>query len=393
MGAEAVPPLAEEYQLLRATLRRWVLAKVPPATAAILDREGRIPSQLFEELGQLGSFGFCVPRELGGVGVDPLALALTVEELSRALGSLGAILTVHHLYCAAVLDGGGPRIHAQFLAPFGDGTRVGAFALTEPGAGSDAASITTRVERDGDSWVLDGVKSWVTNAPQASAFVVFATHDPAQGSAGISAFLVSATTPGLRVCRREETLGIRATQSSEVRLEGCRVPLDQILGRERGGFALAMRALRWGRLGIAAQALGIAQAALELALDYAGTRISFGKRLAEHQAIQVKLADIAVAVRAARLLVYDAGRAGPNAPGGNERIAAAKLFASEAATASTHQATQILGSYGFSCASAAERLYRDSRVTELYGGTAEIMRVVIARELLRAEDACAPRSP
>jgi butyryl-CoA dehydrogenase len=217
--------------------------------------------------------------------------------------------------------------------------------------------------------------------------VVFATHDPAQGSAGISAFLVSATTPGLRVCRREETLGIRATQSSEVRLEGCRVPLDQMLGRERSGFALAMRALRWGRLGIAAQALGIAQAALELALDYAGTRISFGKRLAEHEAIQLKLADIAVAVRAARLLVYDAGAAGPNAPGGTERIAAAKLFASEAATASTHQAMQILGSYGFSCASAAERLYRDSRVTELYGGTAEIMRIVIARELLRAEDA------
>jgi butyryl-CoA dehydrogenase len=387
MGADAGPPLAEEYQLLRATLRRWVLAKLPPTTAAVLDREGRIPSQLLEELGQLGSFGYGVPRELGGSGVDTLALALAVEELSRGLGSLGAILAVHHLYCAAVLEGGGPRIHAEFLAPFAEGTRVGAFALTEPGAGSDAASIATRVDRDGDSWVLNGVKSWVTNAPQASALVVFATHDPAEGSAGISAFVVPATTPGLRVGRREETLGIRATQSSEVRLDGCRIPLDQILGRERSGFALAMRVLRWGRLGIAAQALGIAQAALELARDYAGSRIAFGKPLAEHQAIQLKLADIAVAVRAARLLVYDAGAAGLNAPGSAERVAAAKLFASEAATATTHQAMQILGSYGFSCASAAERLYRDARVTELYGGTAEIMRIVIARELLRAQDA------
>jgi butyryl-CoA dehydrogenase len=239
--------------------------------------------------------------------------------------------------------------------------------------------------------VLNGVKSWVTNAPQASALVVFATHDPAEGSAGISAFVVPASTPGLRVGRREETLGIRATQSSEVRLDGCRIPLDHILGHERGGFALAMRVLRWGRLGIAAQALGIARAALDLALDYAGTRIAFGKPLAEHQAIQLKLADIAVAVRAARLLVHDAATAGLNAPGAAERVAAAKLFASEAATASTHQAMQILGSYGFTCASAAERLYRDARVTELYGGTAEIMRIVIARELLQAEDACAAR--
>jgi butyryl-CoA dehydrogenase len=393
VDANLGPPLAEEYQLLRATLRRWVLAKVPPATAAVLDREGRIPFELFEELGQLGGFGFCVPRELGGGGVDALALALAVEELSRALGSLGAILTVHHLYCAAVLDGGGPRTHAQFLLPFADGKRIGAFALTEPGAGSDAASITTRVERDGDSWVLNGAKSWVTNAPQASALVVFATHDPAEGSAGISAFVVAATTPGLKVGRREETLGIRATQSSELRLDGCRIPLDQLLGRERGGFALAMRVLRWGRLGIAAQALGIAQAALELALEYASTRVAFGKPLAEHQAIQLKLADIAVAVRAARLLVYDAGAAGLSAKGSAERVAAAKLFASEAATASAHQAMQILGSYGFSCASAAERLYRDSRITELYGGTAEIMRIVIARELLREEDARAEPLP
>lgn len=373
--------LSDVHQRLRENLHDWVQRRVA-GLARRIELERQMPTELLRELAELGGFGIHLPVEQGGAGFDYLGYVLAVEELSRACASLGAIVTVHHLYCSAVSRHGTPEQHDRFLRPFASGESIGAFALTEPGVGSDAGSIRTCARRQGSDWLLNGAKSWITNSPIASAVVVFASVDPDKRHRGIAAFLVPLPSPGVIIGRPEDTIGMRGASSCPVIFEDCRVPAGDLLGGLGEGFEIAMTALNGSRLGMAAQAVGISAAALDLATGYAKDRTAFGQPIANFQAIQLKLADMAVRLRAARLLTYDAARVADRTGLVRELSAMAKVYASETATFAAHQAIQILGAAGCTADSPAERLYRDARITEIYAGTSEVMRLVIARELL-----------
>jgi len=373
--------LTEDQREIQALTRDFARAEIEPH-AAEWDREHRFPRELYAKLAELGLMGACVPQEYGGAGADFLSYVLVLEELSRADAGVGVTVAVHtSAVTLPLLTFGSEEQKARFVPPLARGEHLGSFALTEAEAGSDAGALRTRAEADGDGWRITGAKQWITNGTYAGTFLLFARTDPESASArGISAFVLDAEH--VRVTRDEEKLGLNSSVTNDIVVEGALVGRDRLLGDEGHGFRVAMQTLDGGRIGIAAQALGIAQAAFDVARSYAKERRTFGKAIAEHQAIQFKLADMATEIDAARLLVYRAAWLKQQGRPHTEEGAKAKLFASEMARRQTGEAIQILGGYGYTKEFPVERYYRDAKITEIYEGTSEIQRMVIARAIL-----------
>jgi butyryl-CoA dehydrogenase len=376
--------LTAEQTLLRDTARELATKEILPHAAA-LDKAHTFPRAIVSRLGELGLLGVMVPEKWGGAGMDAVSYALALEEISRACASTGVIMSVQNsLVCAPLVTSGTDAQRSQWLPDLATGKKIGCFALSEPEAGSDAAAQRTAAVKKGAGWVLNGTKNFITNAPAADLMLVAANTEPGKGGKGISIFLVPADAPGVKLGKPDDKLGIRAAVSSQVFLEDCAVGADALLGAEGEGFKIAMRALDGGRIGIAAQAVGIARAAFEDAVRYALERKTFGQPIADHQAIQFKLADMSTEIEAARLLLWRAA-AKKDAGGRYTREAAmAKLFASEVANRVAKEAVQVFGGYGYLADFPAERHFRDAKITEIYEGTSEIQRLVIASSLLRA---------
>jgi alkylation response protein AidB-like acyl-CoA dehydrogenase len=376
--------LTADQREIQALAHDFAQAEIEP-NAAAWDREHRFPTELYGKLSELGLMGVCVPADLGGAGADFLSYILVLEELSRADAGVGVTVAVHTSACTLPLVSfGSAEQRERFVPPLATGEKIGAFALTEPGAGSDAGSIITRAEPDGGGWSITGAKQWITNGSYAGTFLLFARTNPEiAGARGISAFVLDADQ--VRVTREEEKLGLNSSSTVDLVVEGVRVGPDRLLHDEGHGFTVAMSTLDGGRIGIAAQALGIAQAAYDVARTYAKERRSFGKRIADHQAIQWKLADMSTEIDAARLLVYRAAWLKEQGEPHTEAGAKAKLFASEMARRQTAEAIQILGGYGYTKEFPVERYYRDAKITEIYEGTSEIQRIVIARKILELQ--------
>lgn len=369
--------------MLRQTCRDFVEAQVKPV-AGELDQTHRYPAELVAQMADLGLMGVMVPEEQGGTGMDCLAYAIAMEEISAGCASCGVIMSVNNsLYCDPVMRYGTADQQEKWLKPYASGQKLGCFGLSEPGNGSDAAAASTTATLDGDEWVLEGTKAWITNAHDADAAIVIATTDKSLKHKGLSAFLVEAGTPGFSLGKKEDKLGIRASSTGNLIFEGCRIPKDSMLGPPGAGFKVAMSTLDGGRIGIAAQALGIARAALETATHYAQTRKTFDAPIAKHQAVQFLLADMAVRFEAAMLLTHRAANLKDAKAPYTKEAAMAKLAASEAATANAHACIQVLGGMGYVTEMPAERYYRDARITEIYEGTSEIQRLVIAGQLLK----------
>ena len=374
--------LSEEQKAIQTVARDFADKEVRPIAEAI-DREARFPRETVRRMGELGLMGIFIPQECGGSGGDIVAYALAVEELARVCASHAVIMSVNNsLYCEPVYKFGTPEQKQRFLAPYASGQKLGCFSLTEPEAGSDATNQNVQARRVDDAYVISGRKIFVTNGREANAALVFAQTDRAKKSRGISAFLVEKGTPGFTVVKTEDKLGIRASDTAEFVFDECRVPAAQRLGAEGEGFKVAMVAIDGGRIGIAAQALGIAQGAYEMSVAYARERKSFGVPIGQHQMVQWMLADMATAIEAGRLLVLraaalkDAGQ--PFAP----QAAMAKLFCAEAAMKIATDAVQVHGGYGFIKEYQVERYFRDAKITQIYEGTSQIQKLVIARHLL-----------
>ncbi|HEX9409147.1 MAG TPA: acyl-CoA dehydrogenase [Methylomirabilota bacterium] len=376
--------LTDEQRMIQQVARDFAEKEVRPIAEAI-DREARFPLATVRRMGELGLMGIAVPETWEGSGGDTVAYAVALEEVSRGCASHGAIMSVNNsLYCEPVARFGTDEQKRRFLSPFAAGKKLGCFSLTEPEAGSDATNQSTLARRDGGAYVLEGRKIFVTNGREADAVLVFAQTDRAKAHHGISAFLVDKGTPGLSVVKTEEKLGIRASDTAELLFEGCRVPLDQRLGDEGQGFKIAMTTLDGGRIGIAAQAVGIAVAAYEAALTYARERKSFGVPIGQHQMVQWMLADMATGIEAARLLTLRAASLKDRGEAYGPQAAMAKLFASEMAMRVATDAVQIHGGYGFIKEYQVERHFRDAKITQIYEGTSQIQKLVIARHLLAA---------
>ncbi len=380
--------LTDEQQLIQKTARDFATQEVLPK-ARELDETGRWPASLVARMGELGFLGIAVPEELGGGGADYLSYALAMIEISKACASTGVIMSVNNsLVCDPLLKFGSDAQKQEFLVPLASGAKLGCFGLTEPSSGSDASNMQTTAVRDGDEWVINGSKNWITNGPHADLIVVFCNTDRTKGAKGTTAFIVPKGTPGFEPQEPDHKMGIHAAHSCTIFFNDCRVPDAYRLGEEGMGFKIAMNTLDGGRIGIAAQALGIAEAAYEKAVAYAHERKAFGAPIAKLQAIQFKVADMAMQLDAARLLIYRAAllkeraRTEPSLRH-SQQSATAKLYASEMATRVTHQALQIFGGYGYSKEYDLERHYRDARITEIYEGTSEIMRLVIAAGALK----------
>uniref|UniRef100_A0A8C5LZZ3 Short-chain specific acyl-CoA dehydrogenase, mitochondrial n=1 Tax=Leptobrachium leishanense TaxID=445787 RepID=A0A8C5LZZ3_9ANUR len=358
--------LPDTHRMLRDTCRDFAERELQPI-AASLDREHRYPRDQILQMGKMGLMAVEVPEELGGAGLDYLAYSIGMEEISRGCASTGVVMSVNNsLYLGPLLKYATDEQKKKWVSPFCTGEKVGCFALSEPGNGSDAGAANTVAKQEGDHWLLNGTKSWITNAWDASAAVVFATTDKSLAHKGISAFLVEMPTSGLSLGKKEDKLGIRASSTANLIFEDCRIPCENLLGQEGMGFKIAMHTLDAGRIGIASQALGIAQAALDCAVDYADKRFAFGAPISKLQAIQFKLADMALALESARLLTWRASMMKDNKKPFTKEAAMAKLAASEAATRISHQAIQILGGMGYVTEMPAERHYRDARITEIY---------------------------
>jgi butyryl-CoA dehydrogenase len=370
-----------EQQEVQRLARDFARREIEPH-AADWDREHRFPRELFTKLAELGLMGACVPEEYGGAGTDFLSYILVLEELSRADAGVGVTVAVHtSAVTLPLLAFGTDEQRSRFVPPLARGEQLGAFALTEPEAGSDAGALRTRAEPEGDGWRIDGAKQWITNGRYAGTFLLFARTDQSTpGARGVSAFILDGEH--VRITRDEEKLGLNSSATNDLVVEGAVVGRDRLLHEEGKGFRVAMETLDGGRIGIAAQAVGIAQAAFDVAREYAKERYTFGKPIAEHQAIQAKLADMATEIDAARLLVYRAATLRDRGEPVTEAGAKAKLFASEMARRQTGEAIQILGGYGYTKEFPVERYYRDAKITEIYEGTSEIQRLVIARSIL-----------
>jgi len=376
--------LTETQQMLRDTCREFAARELVP-NARRWDEEHRFPEEAVKKLGELGLMGVAVPEEWGGAGADNVSYALAMEEISRGCASTGVIMSVNNsLYCDPVLRYGTDEQKRKWLIPFARGEKLGCFGLTEPEAGSDAAAQKTTAVRDGDHYVINGAKNWITNGTRADAIVLFAMTNKEAGNRGISAFLVDLNAPGVTRAPADRKLGISASESCSLFFENVRVPAENLLGKEGEGFKVAMSTLDGGRIGIAAQALGIARAAFEDALAYSKERKSFGKPISQHQAISFMLADMATEIDAARLLVLRAAALKDQGVRHSAESSMAKLYASEMSHRVTHKAIQIHGGYGYSKEYDVERYYRDSRITEIYEGTSEIQRIVISASLLRS---------
>ncbi len=379
--------LSDEQRMIQAMAREFADKEVRPVAAAI-DHEARFPHDTVRRMGELGLMGIAIPEAYGGSGGDTVAYAVALEEVAKACASHAVIMSVNNsLYCDPVHTYGTEEQKKRFLTPFASGQRLGCFSLTEPEAGSDASNQNTLAARDGEDYILNGRKIFVTNGREAQAALVFAQTDRAKAHRGISAFLVERGTRGFIVVKTEDKLGIRASDTAELLFENCRVPRHHRLGEEGQGFTIALATLDAGRIGIAAQALGIATAAYEASVAYARERKSFDVPIGQHQMVQWMLADMAVALEAARMLTWraawlkDAGR-----PFSAE-ASMAKLFAAEAAMKITTDAIQVHGGYGFIKEYGVERHFRDAKITQIYEGTSQIQKLVIARHLLAAPEA------
>ncbi len=374
--------LTDEQRMIQSMAREFAEKDVRPVAAAI-DREARFPHETVRRMGELGLMGIAIPPAHGGSGADTIAYAVALEEVAKACASHAAIMSVNNsLYCDPVAHFATEEQKQRFLAPYASGQKIGCFSLTEPEAGSDASNQNTLAVRDGDSYVLDGRKIFVTNGREASAALVFAQTDRAKRHHGITAFLVEKGTPGFTVVKTEDKLGIRASDTAELLFEHCRVPAAQRLGAEGQGFKIAMSALDAGRIGIAAQALGIAQAACEASVRYAQERKSFGVPIGQHQMVQWMLADMATGLEAARLLVWHAAWLKDMGRPFTAAAAQAKLFAADIAMKITTDAVQVHGGYGFIKEYEVERHFRDAKITQIYEGTSQIQKLVIARHML-----------
>jgi alkylation response protein AidB-like acyl-CoA dehydrogenase len=373
--------LAAEQKEIQALTREFARQEIEPH-AAEWDRGHTFPRAVFAKLAELGLMGACVPEEYGGAGADFLSYILVLEELSRADAGVGVTVAVHtSAVTLPLLAFGTEEQRARFVPPLARGEHLGAFALTEPESGSDAGSLRTRAEPEGDGWRINGAKQWITNARYSGTILLFARTDATTaGARGVSAFVLDAEH--VRVTRDEEKLGLNSSVTNDIVVEDALVGRDRLLHEENKGFRVAMATLDGGRIGIAAQALGIAQAAYDVAREYAKERHAFGKPIAQFQAIQQKLADMSTEIDAARLLVYRAAWLKERGEPHTEAGAKAKLFASEMARRQTGEAIQILGGYGYTKEFPVERYYRDAKITEIYEGTSEIQRLVIARSIL-----------
>src|ERR671930_47294 len=373
--------LSPEQREIRALARDFAEAEIQPH-AAEWDREHRFPRELLGKLAELGLMGVCIPEELGGAGADFLSYILVLEEISRADAGVGVTVAVHtSAVTLPILGFGTDEQRSRFVPPLARGETLGAFALTEPEAGSDAGSLRTAAREDGDGWRISGSKQWITNGSHAGTFLLFARTDlDTPGPKGVSAFVLDADH--VRITREEEKLGLNSSVTSDLVVEDALVGRDRLLHEEGKGFEVAMTTLDGGRIGIAAQALGIARAAYDAARAYATERRAFGQRIGNFQAIQWKLADMSTEIDAASLLVYRAAWLKATGAAHTEAGAKAKLFASEMARRQTAEAIQVLGGYGYTKEFPAERYYRDAKITEIYEGTSEIQRLVIARQLL-----------
>ena len=375
--------LTEEQKLLKQTIRDFAETQIAPG-AAERDEAARFPTELIPKMGELGLFGIMIPQDYGGAGLDAVSAAIIVEELARVDAAIALIVASHNSLCAAhILNFGSEMQKQKYLPPLAHGEKLGAWALTEPGSGSDAAALKTRATLEGEYWVLAGEKQFTTQGSTAGVYVILASTDPSQGKKGISAFIVECGTPGLRIGKVENKLGVRASDTAAVQLEEVRVPKENLLGEFNGSFYEVLKVLEGGRVGIAAMATGIAQGALEESTKYATMRKQFGKPIAEFEAIQWMLADMVTEIEAARLLVY---RAAQLKDGGIPFLRAAseaKLYAAETAMRVTTKAIQIHGGYGYIKDYPVERYFRDAKICEIGEGTSEIQRMVIAKELLR----------
>jgi hypothetical protein len=373
--------LSEEQSQIRDTLRAFAQERLAP-NAARWDREHHFPRAELSVLGELGVLGIVVPERWGGAGLDYVSLAVALEEIAAGDGSVSTIVSVQNsVVCGPINAFGTDAQKERFLVPLARGEELGCFCLSEPHVGSDAGAIATRAQRDGDFFVLNGVKQFITTGKNADVAVVFAVTDKAAGKKGISAFLVPTTTPGYVVARVEEKLGQRASDTAQIVFENCRVPAANLLGSEGQGYRIALANLEMGRIGIAAQAVGMARAAFDAALAYARERTSFGKALVAHQAINFKLADMATEIEAARQLAWHAAALRDAGQPCLKEASMAKLFASEMAERVCSAAIQVHGGYGYVTDFPVERIYRDVRVCQIYEGTSEIQRLVIGRAL------------
>lgn len=374
--------LSEEHEAIRDMARDFARNEILPG-AARRDQTHAFPADLFGTLAELGLLGVFIPEAYGGSGLDTLSYVVALEEVSYADAGLGVIMSVQNsLASYPILAFGNEEQKQRYLPAMASGEKVGCYALTEPAVGSDPASMRTRVTKDGDDYLLDGTKMWITNGPQADICVTYGTTDPAQGHRAISAFILESGFEGYRVGKVEEKMGIACSGTSELVFEGCRVPSANRLLAEGEGFKVAMATLDGGRIGIAAQSLGIAQRCLDLSVAHAKERETFGKPIAKHQAIQWKLADMRTRIEASRLLMYRAAALKDAGERGSAECSMAKLFASETANFCAYEAVQIFGGYGYSREYEVERLYRDARITTLYEGTSEIQRLVIAKDTI-----------
>ena len=377
--------LTEEQNLIRDMVRSFAETEVAPS-ARERDEEERFDRALmYDRLGELGLTGIVFPEEYGGAGADYISYAIAVEELSRVCGSTGVTLSAHLSLCANPIYMFGTEEQKQkFLVPLAKGEKLGAFGLTEPSAGSDAGGTKTTATRDGSDWILNGSKIFITNAGDAETYVVLARSDKtAEKHRGISAFIVEKGTPGFSFGKKEAKMGIRSSPTMELVFENCRIPGDNLLGQEGQGFKVAMKTLDGGRIGIAAQALGIAQGALDAALAYTKDREQFNKSIATFQGVSFQLADMATQIEAARLLIYNAAYRASAGLSYSQESAMAKLFASETAMRVTTQSVQLHGGYGYTREFPVERMMRDAKITEIYEGTSEVQRVVIGATLTR----------
>lgn len=375
--------LTEIQSLIQSTVKEFAQMAVAPIAAEI-DRAHRFPEELIPQLAELNLLGVPYPEEVGGAGADNLSYVLVIEELARVCASTAVVVSAHtSLGTWPIYQFGTEAQKEKYLSKLASGEWLGAFALTEPGAGTDAAAGKTTAVLEGDEWVLNGSKIFITNGGYADVYVVTAMTDPSKGTKGISAFIVDKDAPGFTVGEKEHKLGIKASSTTPLYFSDCRIPKDAILGEPGQGFKIAMQTLDGGRIGIAAQALGIAQGALDAAVKYAKERVQFGKPIANQQAIQWMIADMATQIDAARFLVYRAAWNKDNGLPYSKEAAMAKLYASEAASFAANKAIQIHGGYGYTENYPVERALRDAKITEIYEGTSEVQRMVIAGSVLR----------
>jgi len=375
--------LSEEHEMLRQMVREFAEKEVEPI-AAHIDETEEFPRETIGKMAELGLLGIPFPQKYGGAGMDTLAQAIAVEEIARVCAATALIQAAHMSLCAAPIYLFGTEAQKEkYLKPLAEGKVLGSFCLTEPHSGSDAAAARTTALRQGDHYVLNGHKVFVTNGGVAETFIVFAKTDPEKGCDGMSAFIVERGLSGFHIGRREEKLGVRASDTREIVIENCRVPKENLLGNEGQGFHQALRTLDGGRVGIGAMALGIAQGALDKSVHYAKARTAFGRPIAELQAIRWMIADMATEIHAARLMVYHAARLKDAGKPFAKEAAMAKLFASETAMRATTKAIQIHGGYGYCKDYPVERYWRDAKLTEIGEGTSEIQRLVISREVLK----------